>query len=365
MSGRGEQGRGGGRDGKNGGRGGRGHSRGGRGATRKSTRHTNPIQGLEKHIFDTGKPEYAALFTETWEKLCNRRRQLGEKEGNTMARAMEEFTDAVIPEPAVPAATIPDPNNPNNNIANPRLATETLLWESKVKMIPGREANLARQKEAAFVDVWDACSPLLKTKLKALTNWDQINTDKNVIQMGLQIKAISCGLEQTQEPMFGLAELIKKMMLFYQKPEVSNDDYKKQFEALWDSITEQGGSLTNHPGPVGKRARALATENGRARPNDDDTTQAKEEVAEQMKAMFFLSGANDKVHGALKTYLVNEYTAGRNAYPPDIPSALSMMDAWRVPQQQHTQQRGHNNNNDDELCQIPSLFFSHYINSFD
>lgn len=73
----------------------------------------------------------------------------------------------------------------------------------KLKMIPSQEANLGKQQEAAFVDIWDACSPLLQAKLKSLTNWQQINQDKNAIQLGLQIKAIAQGLEQQQEPIFG------------------------------------------------------------------------------------------------------------------------------------------------------------------
>ena len=109
MSGRGEQGRGGSRGGGTGVRGGgRGNnSRGARGSTRKPSKHSNPITGLEKYIFDTGKAEDAARFTETWEKLCNRRRQLGEKGGTTMARAMETFTPATIPAVSYTHLTLP------------------------------------------------------------------------------------------------------------------------------------------------------------------------------------------------------------------------------------------------------------------
>ena len=119
MSGRDDQTRGGGGGGRTGARVSTRSNKSRNTSNKKPPRHTNPIPGLEKFIFDAGKAEHAALFSETWERLCNRRRQLGEKEGNTMARAMEEFTAAVIPIPDPPPATIDDPNKPGNDIANP------------------------------------------------------------------------------------------------------------------------------------------------------------------------------------------------------------------------------------------------------
>ena len=47
------------------------------------------------------------------------------------------------------------------------------------------------QLKAAYVDVWESCHPKLKTKLKALPNYKQIDTGKDVIQLGLQIRALA------------------------------------------------------------------------------------------------------------------------------------------------------------------------------
>ena len=50
-----------------------------------------------------------------------------------------------------------------------------------------RAQSIKQQMNASFVDVWESCYPMMKAKLKALPNYQQINSDKDVIQLGLQI----------------------------------------------------------------------------------------------------------------------------------------------------------------------------------
>ena len=95
-------------------------------------------------------------------------------------------------------------------------------------------------------------------------------------------------------------------------------------------MTKQGGSITHHPGLVKERAEAIASEVGRiGQPNDDDTAQAKTEVANEIKACFMLSGANNGRQEELKNYLENHYAMGSDKYPRDTSAALTLLNTFR------------------------------------
>jgi len=49
--------------------------------------------------------------------------------------------------------------------------------------------------------------------------------------------------------------------MFYQRPGMANAEYKKQFDGLWDTVTQFGGSLGNHPILINARAIEIAEEN--------------------------------------------------------------------------------------------------------
>ena len=78
------------------------------------------------------------------------------------------------------------------------------------------------------------------------------------------------------------------------KEELKNEEYKKQFDALWDTVRQFGGSLGNHPLLINSRAAEIAEENntlnaaGAVQANDDDIAAATLDVENRMKVCFML-----------------------------------------------------------------------------
>ena len=106
--------------------------------------------------------------------------------------------------------------------------------------------------------------------------------------------------------------------------------YKENFQGMWDAITQQGGSVTNHPGLIEARALKIAAMNERNTPNGGDTTLATTNVQDETKACFMLSGAHNLRHKALKDHLENAFTLEDNKYSLNTTDLLSMMNIFRV-----------------------------------
>jgi len=56
-----------------------------------------------------------------------------------------------------------------------------------------------------------------------------------------------CGFDDHKMKFCALAQAIKRVTMFYQRPGMSNEEYKKQFDKLWDTVVQFCGSLGNHP----------------------------------------------------------------------------------------------------------------------
>ena len=98
---------------------------------------------------------------------------------------------------------------------------------------------------------------------------------------------------------YAMSQEIKKLMMFYQRTGMGNEEYKRQFDALWDTVEQFGGSVANHPDLIAASAIEIAADNGRFNANrvgspiDADAAAAADEVRDQMKACFMLGGANN------------------------------------------------------------------------
>ena len=77
---------------------------------------------------------------------------------------------------------------------------------------------------------------------------------------------------------------------------MSNEDYKQQFDALWDTVVQFGGSVTNHPNLINARATEIAKENNHVDSNGDtqadiaDIRAATKDVDDRMRACYMLGG---------------------------------------------------------------------------
>ena len=165
------------------------------------------------------------------------------------------------------------------------------IWQGELKMITSRQVSLTQGLIQAFVITWDQCSKTMKGKLEQLPTFQQINTDKDPMRLLEEIRNIMCGRESHCPPIYTMVQLIKMLCTFFQHADITNEDYKEQFESLWECVIQQGGSLTNHLGLINDRADQIAQGAGQNERDDNNVTEATELIASEMKAAFMLSRA--------------------------------------------------------------------------
>ena len=309
-------------------RGGRGRS-GGRGFSKKKKKHAPATTELSEAIFDCGKPGDVALFEKSKKAIVNYLRMSTGKEAPLAAQAIEQMAPMDVPQPPMPPQ-IPDPNQPN---ANPPVMIDDvagrIIWEGELKGLAGRRNNLADRLIQAYAIIWDQCSPTVKSKLEQLDNYDQVALNKDPVELLDEIKNIICGRERHKPPVYSMVELIRSLATFYQKDHKTNEQYKEEFESLWEMVEQQGGSMVNHPGLIADRAIDIAVSNGRVDPNQNDTDLAATQVANECKAAFMLNGANDDVHELLKDRLRNDFVIKKDDhYPTHTADVLTMMNEY-------------------------------------
>lgn len=110
-----------------------------------------------------------------------------------------------------------------------------------------------------------------------------------------------------------MVQLIKAICLLKQEYAEMNEKWKERFDGLFNSVIQRGECMAHHLGLITARANEIVDVAGRAGAIDaDDTT------AEEMKASFILSGANNSRHkNLLKNFLEDQYTCGDRTYTQD------------------------------------------------
>ena len=104
------------------------------------------------------------------------------------------------------------------------------------------------------------------------------------------MRNINCGHKSHKQPIYSMVQLIKGLCFEFRHQNNSNKKDKEKFEGMWDSITQQEGSLTNHPGLITSRALELVKTNVCITADADDAAVATTQIENEIKACFMLSG---------------------------------------------------------------------------
>ena len=308
----------------------------GRGAGRGRQRLPQRKAFLSKHeddamkaaTFDMGKTADAANFVKTIETYTTFVGRSGREYSNQLKQILKGEVDVLptIPMPARPTA---------QEIAADDLERSIYLEDRKTAL--RKQDKLADVIMQLYDEIWEQCSLELKAKLKGEEGFEAVGTTRDPLQLRSRIQRVCCGFEAHRMKYYAVAQAIKKLLLFYQKNGMSNEDYYEQFLALWDIVVQFGGSINNHTTLIDTRAAEIAilnnhlNANGAGDPNGNDMASATTEVDETMKACYMLSGANNVKFSALKDWLENQYTMGSNQYPGTCEKLLGMMDNFRAP----------------------------------
>jgi len=307
----------------------RGVDRGGRNRKKKTSlqrkafvsAHVDPA--MKNATFDAGDVRDARQYVKSMETIVTYIGCFGKEHPTQLRQILIGNIDVL---PAIPEPARPTPE---------AIAAEDLV----ARIYIGDRKNAIRKQEkltleigSLYDELWEQCSKELRARLQGKDGYAEMMIARNPLLLWNRIKRMCCGFDDHKMKFYALAQAIKRMTMFYQRPGMTNEEYKKQFDALWDTVRQFGGSLGNHSVLINVRA----TENNRlnaaggVETNNDDIAAATVDVENRMKACFMLGGVNNEKFSSLKKHLENQYIIGEDQYPSDSESLLGMMNNFRV-----------------------------------
>ena len=283
---------------------------------------------MKAATFEVGKAGDATNFVKSIETYAAFVGRSGREFSNQLKQILKGDVDVLptIPMPARPTA---------EQIAADELERSIYLEDRKIAL--RKQDKLTDVIMQLYDEIWEQCSLEMKARLKGEQGFGAVETARDPLRLRDRIQRSCCGFETHRMKYYAVAQAIKRLLLFYQKNGVSNEEYYEGFTALWDVVVQFGGSINNHTDLIATRAAEIAVLNNRldndgaGNPNGNDTAAAMTEVDDSMKAMYMLSGANNDRFSGLKNWLENQYTMGSNQYPTNCEQLLGIMDNFRGP----------------------------------
>jgi len=281
---------------------------------------------MKTATFDVGKSVDATNFVKSIETYVSYIGRSGRGNPNELRRILNGDATAL---PTIKTPTVPTKVEMTADEVD---ILRSIYLEDRKQAIKDQK-KLDNELGQLYDEVWEQCSVELKAKLKGEQGFSAMDTAPNSLELRNRIKKMCCGFEAHKMKFYALTQAIKKLVMFYQRPNMSNEEYSRQFQALWDTVVQFGGDIANHPTLIANRAKEIAADNNRTLgiANQSDTKEATTDVENGLKACFMLGGANKEKHKDLKDYLENEYTMNQDddKYPRTIQSLLDKMNNFR------------------------------------
>ena len=154
--------------------------------------------------------------------------------------------------------------------------------------------------------------------------------DQSLHDLINKIKRICVGFDDHKQEEFNFVQALKTPFLYTQAEKESVDKYARNFKSLWDMVEAFRRSTGLHkglvkglfatPGRVTNPSRIIAAE----------LAEAKEEVADAVKAALRISRADKQRYGRLKEQLANNYLLGTDQYPDTLEKASRILGNYQV-----------------------------------
>ena len=78
---------------------------------------------------------------------------------------------------------------------------------------------------------WMQCSPTLRAQLEGTRDYETVNSNQYVVELLKLIGGLCCIHDQNNNETYTVVSLFKALFYFYQKPDMTNDEYLKEFKA--------------------------------------------------------------------------------------------------------------------------------------
>jgi hypothetical protein len=303
---------------------------GGRRAFKKPIIQQTKFEGkcveLKGYIYDCSDSKQADIFTKTTREVAE---YVGRtyKYGSDVRLAVEKLQRQTITLPSDPPETAS--------------RTETKVWELEVTEYVRRKSYLDENLKTLYSLVWGQCTDIIRARIEALDEHDNMSNDGDSIALLKAIKALVYNFESQKYRPLAIHDGMRRFYLIHQDKHTTCQSYLEKFQNCVDVLDHCGGSLGHLPA----LASALLESNGIA-PDNATAEQAAEAIKntqDQYLAIAFLLGSDRARYGKLIENLENDHTQGQDRYPKTLTSAYSLLTNWKQDATNHMRFLGPSN----------------------
>jgi hypothetical protein len=328
--GRGNAGRGGDTGGRGGGRGGGGRGGGGRGNSNHS--HGNQTSGnenvsttskykgktteLEEHCFHThSENPKRTEFLSTLEAI----KMYAAKQYKTQFIHMKESIFENFEEPTI---------NPPTAISSTATEMEKLIFIEDYKVWKKDEKELNNAVMTLFDVIVGQCSPLLRSKLKALAVWTDMESKSEVGRLLKEIKSITHQFQANISIYEALDEAKRQYYIFKQQHSHMNTiTFMKTLKNIVDVIEFYGGSIADDPALI-KYEKDL---DKKSNITGITNAQYQQRVRDKMLAVGVLRRSDKNMYAHILHDMRNQYQLGNDCYPTNPTKAFDLLQNYHSP----------------------------------
>lgn len=222
---------------------------------------------------------------------------------------------------------------PSTNDWKPKLpenadATDRAFFSEEIKEYMLRKRTYANNRSKMYTIVLGQCSDPMKAKLEGQEDWEEINTEHNLVKLLKNIKVWMLNQQGSKSPVVAAYSSIIALTRVRQNRHESLMDYRKRFIAASQVLehieVDLGTSLKKIVGKTlqsdGVTTRESAT--------NSQLKAAETKVLNRLLAVAFISGADRARYQEIEADLENQYLKGIDQYPVDVTGAYNRLMEW-------------------------------------
>lgn len=209
------------------------------------------------------------------------------------------------------------------------------LFERTIDAAANREQRLEDNMKRAFTVAVGQCTELTTAKLHGTSNWTKINKDLDLIELLKLVKELMQKFEEHKYEVLALHSALKRLYLFKQGSEMTNEKFLERFKTLADVVDERGGDIGVTTASLKNRVVANGASSTNPWTADESEVEvAKQEAREEYLAVALLSAADPGRYSQLNRELANDYIKagckGRDSiYPRTVVGAYGLLKNYK------------------------------------
>lgn len=131
------------------------------------------------------------------------------------------------------------------------------IFEKQIDLHVKRLAQYDQNKRALYMIIWGQCSETMQAKLKTMTDYKQIHSDRDIWKLLTTIQSVIFRFETQNYSHLALHDAFATLYAFKQHRHQRNSDYLTKFKNLANAINHYGGIIGNHTRLVVDKAKRI------------------------------------------------------------------------------------------------------------